>query len=126
MSTKSTDHHKRHWFKSSFSKEAASCVEVCFAGSTVLVRDSKYTGPAADQPIIAIPVVDWAGFLTLAAGDVETSTALGMPAIEHDDATGNAIVRDSVGTELVYAPREWRAFTAGIRASEFAPAKSAS
>ncbi|MQY23865.1 DUF397 domain-containing protein [Nocardia macrotermitis] len=122
MSVTNTDPRKNGWYKSSFSKEAASCVEVCFADDMVLVRDSKYTGPAADQPIIAVPAAHWAEFLDAALDNSKASNTFGVPSTEHNDHTGTVILRDAVGTELAYTAREWQAFTAGIRASEFTTA----
>lgn len=122
MSVTNTDPRKDGWYKSSFSKEAASCVEVCFADGMVLVRDSKYSGPTGDQPIIAVPAAHWAEFLDAAIDDSKAPNAFGVPSIERDDRTGTVVVRDAVGTELIYHAREWDAFTAGIRASEFASA----
>jgi hypothetical protein len=108
------------WFKSSFSKDANSCVEVRFADDMVYVRDSKYDGPTDVQPVIAVPRADWAEFLAaVTRGVAVAGSSLGVPAIEHDQDTGNTIVRDAVGTELVYTAREWHAFTAGVLAAEF-------
>lgn len=53
----------RVWFTSSFSQDSNSCVEVCFDTNAVLVRDSKYRGPAADQPVLAVSAADWPAFL---------------------------------------------------------------
>jgi hypothetical protein len=110
------------WFKSSFSKDTTSCVEVRFDGDVVLVRDSKYDGPTAAQPVITIPARNWAEFLMVVAGRVGSSSELGVPTIETDPATGSAIVRDAAGTELVYTPHEWDAFMAGINVGEFTSA----
>ncbi|WP_405166536.1 DUF397 domain-containing protein [Nocardia sp. NBC_01499] len=111
----------RGWFKSSFSKDANSCVEVRFSDDgTVHIRDSKYQGRRDDQPTIAIPADDWDEFLRLAADGDESPSELIVPVVEHDEHTGSTTVRDAVGTKLVYTAREWNAFTSGIRAAEFA------
>lgn len=112
---------RRGWFKSSFSKDANSCVEVRFSDDgKVHLRDSKYHGPQAEQPVIAIPVSNWEEFLRLVTDGDEVHTALGVPLVEHDHVVGTTTVRDAVGTELVYTAREWNAFTGGIHAAEFA------
>jgi hypothetical protein len=110
----------RRWFKSSFSKDATTCVEVRFAGTSVLVRDSKYQGDPDIQPTIAIPVGAWEHFLTIATDNpVHAGVIDAVPAIEHDAITGRTTVRDLHGTALAYTEAEWGAFTAGIRAGEF-------
>jgi hypothetical protein len=48
------------WFKSSYSDNSLSCVEVRFAGDAVLVRDSKNR---AHGPILAVNTTEWAAFL---------------------------------------------------------------
>ncbi len=109
------------WFKSSFSKDANSCVEVLFADEVVRVRDSKYDGPPADQPVITVPADDWDEFLAIATGHTERSIRSGVPTIEFD-TVGNAIVYGANEARLVYTPREWDCFLAGIRANEFSRA----
>lgn len=111
------------WFKSSFSRDAATCVEVRFTPGTVQIRDSKYlrnpaNSPAA-QPIIAIPAASWDVFLSLATG--HPTTAPDLPALTvHPD--GGATLHSPDGTTLTYTPAEWTAYTSGIRAGEFAAA----
>lgn len=51
------------WFKSSYSAASQTCVEVRFDGPRVLVRDSKYQGPPATQPILAFSNASWSAFL---------------------------------------------------------------
>ncbi|MGQ4599985.1 DUF397 domain-containing protein [Nocardia sp. R6R-6] len=113
----------RHgWRKSSYSNNGgASCVEINFAGETILLRDSKYlrdpsNDPAA-QPIIAIEVHSWPVFLAAAAGSGSDSAG-GIPSIERTQ-DGGAVVRAADGATLVYTSAEWDAFVAGIRAGEF-------
>ena len=110
------------WFKSSFSKDAASCVEVRFTPGTVLIRDSKYlrdpANPPAAQPIITIPAESWPTFLALVLGHDVTGTNL--PTLTpHSDG---GVTLTSAGTALTYTPAEWIAYTSGIRAGEFAAA----
>ncbi|WP_024802612.1 DUF397 domain-containing protein [Nocardia sp. BMG51109] len=119
MSTSKATSVRTDWFKSSFSKDTTSCVEVRFDGDVVLMRDSKYDGPPADQPVIVIPARHWAEFLTIAARPIGFGSELGIPTTEIDSTTGTVIARDAVGTELTYTFREWNAFTAGITAGEF-------
>lgn len=48
------------WVKSSYSNNAASCVEVRRVGADVQVRDSKNADPA----LLAIPASSWTSFVT--------------------------------------------------------------
>ena len=50
------------WFKSSYSNDSQTCVEVCFDGDRVLVRDNTYQGPAETEPILAFTGGEWAAF----------------------------------------------------------------
>ncbi len=50
------------WFKSSYSSDAAACVEVKFDDHRVLVRDSKYDGASGAQPILAFEATAWSAF----------------------------------------------------------------
>ena len=50
---------QRSWFKSSFSNgQGGSCVEVCFAGGKVRVRDSK----DPDGPVLVFNRGEWDAF----------------------------------------------------------------
>lgn len=51
------------WFKSSHSGDAQTCVEVRFDTSRVLVRDSKYAGSPAAQPILTFGSAAWGALL---------------------------------------------------------------
>jgi hypothetical protein len=111
------------WFKSSFSRDAATCVEVRFTPTTVLIRDSKYlrnpaNSPAA-QPIITIPTESWNTFLDLALG--QDISAPNLPTLEIGP-DGSATLTATDGTTLAYTPAEWAAYTSGIHAGEFAAA----
>ncbi|MQY20709.1 DUF397 domain-containing protein [Nocardia macrotermitis] len=111
------------WFKSSFSRDAATCVEVRFTRTTVLIRDSKYfhnpANPPAAQPIITIPIESWTRFLDLVLG--QDVSAPGLPAVRvHPD--GGATLTAENGTALTYTPAEWVAYTSGVRVGEFAAA----
>ena len=111
---------KYDWHTSSFTENGSGCVEIKHEDGRVLVRDTKYLrDPANDlaaEPILAMPLTAWPGFLT-AALDPSATLPAGAPAI-HRLGDGGAIFR-SGGTELVYNAREWDAFTAGIRNGEF-------
>ncbi|AHH21054.1 hypothetical protein NONO_c62840 [Nocardia nova SH22a] len=104
------------WFKSTFSGGEKTCVEVAHRSDAVLIRDSKYTGRDADQPIITVPPVDWPAFLSLAAA--------GDSGIVNDElsltvyASGNAVIACGE-TSLAYNAEEWEAFAKGIAAGEF-------
>ncbi len=111
------------WFKSSFSRDAASCVEVRFNGKVVDIRDSKYlrnpANPPAAQPIITIPAESWPTFLARALGhDV---TAPNLPTLT-THPNGGATLTSPDGTALTYTSAEWTAYTSGIHAGEFAAA----
>ncbi|WP_378733305.1 DUF397 domain-containing protein [Nocardia brasiliensis] len=109
------------WFKSSFSKEAANCVEIRFVGDTVLMRDSKYLRePSNDpnfQPIIVINAADWASFLSAVNGLEMGGVAPDLPAIELD-AVGVTVSSDEAS--LRFTHREWESFREGARVGEFA------
>ncbi|MBF6297906.1 DUF397 domain-containing protein [Nocardia amamiensis] len=50
------------WFTSSHSKDSQTCVEVCFDGDRVLVRDSKFHGTPGAQPVLAFTPTQWSAF----------------------------------------------------------------
>ncbi|MGQ4596993.1 DUF397 domain-containing protein [Nocardia sp. R6R-6] len=50
------------WFKSSHSNDSVACVEVCFDGDRVLVRDSKFRGSPAARPVLAFAPAQWSAF----------------------------------------------------------------
>lgn len=52
------------WFKSSYSNDSQTCVEVCFDGGRVLVRDSKFQGPSDASPTLAFTPTEWEAFTT--------------------------------------------------------------
>ncbi|MEU1958995.1 DUF397 domain-containing protein [Nocardia sp. NPDC019304] len=54
----------RSWFKSSHSNDSTACVEVCFDGGRVLVRDSKFPGAPDASPMLAFTPTQWAAFTT--------------------------------------------------------------
>jgi hypothetical protein len=111
------------WFKSSFTDNANACVEVCYAGDRVLIRDSKYLRDPANaperQPIITITSAQWAGFLGELTGTAIPGSNGALLVDVHPD--GAATLRTADGrTALHYTPGEWRAYLAGVHAQEFA------
>ncbi|WP_280482561.1 DUF397 domain-containing protein [Nocardia cyriacigeorgica] len=50
------------WFKSSYSGDSQTCVEVAFTPDATLVRDSKHPGPST-QPILTFTPTTWSTFL---------------------------------------------------------------
>ncbi|WP_329414640.1 DUF397 domain-containing protein [Nocardia vinacea] len=112
------------WFKSSWSSETQSCVEVKFDGDLVLIRDSKYLrDPANDptaQPTIAVLAEDWNAFLRAANG-MEPDAWRDLPIITRH-GSGGVTVHAADGTMLTYTAAEWVAFVAGVRDGEFAAA----
>ncbi|NKY88835.1 DUF397 domain-containing protein [Nocardia veterana] len=107
---------RRKWYKSSFSKDANSCVEVRFTGNAVDVRDSKYVGPEQDQPIITVPADQWPAFLGL----VMTNSSGVLPdAVAVDvHADGGATITHRT-TRLNYNADEWDAFLEGVADGQF-------
>ncbi|MFE3442416.1 DUF397 domain-containing protein [Nocardia sp. NPDC059180] len=122
MSTTAHSTPRSGWFKSSFSKESTSCVEVKFSGDWVLIRDSKYLrDPAnnpADQPVIPVRADDWMAFLSAAAGQIPGHRRA-QPRIER---TATAVLLHSADITLAFTPAEWNAFTEGVVIGEFAAA----
>ncbi len=126
MSTTGSD--GRHWFKSSFSRDATSCVSVSLRraqlprnADTVLVRDDKYTGDPTNEPIITVPADVWSDFLAIVANEAVTKAeADAVPAIIRE-TDGTTTLRDSSGLTLNFTPAEWVAFTRGVQAGEFTP-----
>lgn len=132
------NHPGRHWFKSSFSRDSTSCVQVSLSwaeeadlrdatscvdvdrnADTVLIRDDKFSGDPAIQPTIGIPAGRWETFLTCVLdGTTTNETADGIPAIIRE-TDGTVTLRDSLDQELVFTPSEWDAFIRGIEDGEF-------
>ncbi|MGK8485517.1 DUF397 domain-containing protein [Nocardia asiatica] len=52
------------WFKSSHSNDSTACVEVCFDGGRVLVRDSKFQGSPDASPMLAFTPTQWEALTT--------------------------------------------------------------
>lgn len=105
------------WYKSTFSGSDKTCVEVARRANTVLIRDSKYTGPAADQPIIEVPRTHWRQLLDLALAHT-SGTLPGILTVEtHHD--GSTTLTVPTGTQLTYTPAEWDAFTKGVADAQF-------
>ncbi|WP_330233327.1 DUF397 domain-containing protein [Nocardia sp. NBC_00508] len=50
------------WFKSSYSNDSQTCIEVCFDGDRVLVRDSKFQGTPDARPLLAFTPTQWSAF----------------------------------------------------------------
>ncbi|WP_024799841.1 DUF397 domain-containing protein [Nocardia sp. BMG51109] len=105
------------WFKSSFSKDSNSCVEVRLTDSLVYVRDSKYRGLPEDQPIITVASAAWPTVLDLAlaksSGTVNDDLTIAL------HPAGSATLTDGRGVQLVYNADEWDAFTKGVADGQF-------
>ncbi|WP_084536006.1 DUF397 domain-containing protein [Nocardia yamanashiensis] len=96
-----------------------NCVEVKSAGTTILIRDSKYLrNPGNDpdaQPVITVSIPQWRGFLDAVAG---RTTEISEPAIVvHDD--GSAVLQSAEGVALDFTPVEWLYFSLGVSEGEF-------
>ncbi|NNH71022.1 DUF397 domain-containing protein [Nocardia uniformis] len=104
-----------NFYKSTFSGGDQTCVEVAHTSGAVLIRDSKYNGPANEQPIISIPTLLWPPLLDLALSN--ESGAVGNATITvHSDASATVAAQ---GIALVYNADEWDAFMKGIANGEF-------
>ena len=112
----STDLSDTSWFKSTFSKDANSCVEVRFVGELIQVRDSKYLGPEAEQPIITMPATEWATVLDLSWSRTTGAAGVGVSVTVHSD--GGAVISSGT-TRLSYDSDEWDAFTKGVADGQF-------
>lgn len=112
----------RSWFKSSFSGSEHTCVEVRFAGESVLMRDSKYLrAPGADparQPVIDVPAARWEAFLHSVV-DGESPPGTGLPVVARG---ADGVVVSLGGVSLRFTEAEWEAFVSGIAMGEFAAA----
>ncbi len=107
------------WFKSSLSNGNQSCVEVRFDQGSVLIRDSKYAGDPASQPVITVDAENWLAFLD-AALESATEAPAGLPTIERA-TDGSVRLRAADGAVLTYTHAEWHAFAEGVAAGEFSP-----
>ncbi|WP_280233846.1 DUF397 domain-containing protein [Nocardia cyriacigeorgica] len=105
------------WYKSTFSGSDKTCVEVAHRTTTVLIRDSKYTGPTSTQPIIEVPTTHWRQLLDLALAHTP-GTLPGILTLTVDPDCHATLTTPS-GTELTYTPAEWDAFTKGIADGQF-------
>ncbi|MGW5383946.1 DUF397 domain-containing protein [Nocardia sp. NPDC003963] len=106
------------WHKSTYSDHGAACVEVNTDADPVLVRDTKYTGPADQRPVIAVPADVWPQFLAAALGEHPGALDTRIPAIEHHAPTGQTSLTDEAGTRLIYTRDEWDAFLSAVRDGE--------
>ncbi|KZM74612.1 DUF397 domain-containing protein [Nocardia terpenica] len=103
--------------KSSFSEGGGNCVEVKFANECVLIRDSKYTGPADEQPTLPIPAASWPLFLDLILSGESGTLDSGVTIVVHPDRRATITAAD---VTLDYTPDEWDAFTKGVADGQFA------
>ncbi|WP_405135112.1 DUF397 domain-containing protein [Nocardia sp. NBC_01388] len=103
------------FFKSTYSGANQSCVEIAHHEDIVLIRDSKYVGPAEIQPLVTIPAAHWTQFLELALGG--NSGQLGELAVTvHKDGGASIAGPDEV---LDYTSDEWDAFLKGVCDRQF-------
>ena len=104
------------WFKSTYSGSEKTCVEVSRRSDAVLIRDSKYVGPEAEQPIITVPSAEWPVFLDLALSAVSGTVGARLSVAVHADRS--AEVADGT-SRLVYNADEWDAFAKGVADGQF-------
>ncbi|WP_040839214.1 DUF397 domain-containing protein [Nocardia brevicatena] len=103
------------WFKSTFSGSDKTCVEVSHCDGAVLIRDSKYTGAAAEQPIISVPAVQWPAVLELVLS-ADSGDIAGTSITVRADGTAS-LTRE--GMTLDYTVAEWDAFMKGVADGQF-------
>ncbi|MGV9408284.1 DUF397 domain-containing protein [Nocardia sp. NPDC003693] len=115
MSTAGPSPSRTTWFKSKYSKEAGTCVEVRFGVDAARIRDSKYTGPADDQPIVSIPPALWPDLLGLVLSG--ESGVVGNARITVGIEDGAVIA--CPGATLTFGADEWDAFTKGVADGQF-------
>jgi hypothetical protein len=106
-----------NFFKSTFSGGDKTCVEVAHTSNVSLIRDSKYIGPATDEPIILVPAEHWPAVLELALNR-ESGTLNDVLTISVQ-ADGSAILTNPQGVTLVYGVDEWDAFAKGVADGQF-------
>ncbi len=82
----------------------------------MLIRDSKYTGPANEQPIVSVAPAIWPTFLDLALSADSGTLDEGVTISLHHDGGATISVK---GIALVYNADEWDAFTKGIADRQF-------
>ena len=104
------------WFKSSFSGADKTCVEVANRHEAVLIRDSKYSGPESEQPIITVPTADWSTLLDLVLS--RTSGVAGAGVYVTVTGDGGGVITAGT-TRLSYDSDEWNAFTKGVADGQF-------
>lgn len=97
------------WVVSSYSNGYGACLEVKYDtdSSTVLVRDSKWSGDSAEQPQISMPAELWNG----------VAERLAAPQVVHTDDGGFQLISD--GVVLDYTPAEAMAYRKGWADGEF-------
>ncbi|MFE3196176.1 DUF397 domain-containing protein [Nocardia sp. NPDC059240] len=105
------------FFKSSFSGGDGTCVEIAHSADDVLIRDSKYAGPPADQPMLTVAPDLWPAFLDLVLTD--NSGRIRECLSVYISADGDAKLSDTRGVTLTYNAAEWTAFTKGVANGEF-------
>lgn len=103
------------WFKSTFSGSDKTCVEVSRRDGAVLIRDSKYTGAAAEQPIISVPAERWPAVLELVLS-ADSGDIAGTSITVRADGTASIACED---TTLDYTAAEWDAFMKGVADGQF-------
>lgn len=113
---------QRGWFKSSYSTATCTCVEVNLDGDQALIRDTKAVDldhqHYATAPVITIERDQWRAFLAdVQAGETRRCTTVTF-ALGGDGSATLTCARS--GISLGFDSAEWRAFSAGVLAGEFA------
>ncbi|MFJ4658142.1 DUF397 domain-containing protein [Nocardia sp. NPDC088792] len=108
----------RAWRKSTYSgSNGGQCVEMSFGPERVLIRDSKYSGPALGRPIVSVSNAQWPRFLDLvlsgAVGDLGQGVRVELC------SNGGVILADQSQARLLFTVAEWDAFAKGIADGQF-------
>ncbi|WP_330178928.1 DUF397 domain-containing protein [Nocardia sp. NBC_01503] len=106
-----------HFFKSTYSGSNGTCVEIAHRSASVLIRDSKYKGPADSEPVIVVPEGHWSDFLRLALN--RTSGRVGDLLTLTMRADDGVTLYDGAGISLAYNVDEWDAFAKGVADGQF-------
>lgn len=105
------------FYKSTYSGSNQACVEVSHRSDVVLIRDSKYAGPADLEPILTVPAEAWSTVLDLALNMTSGQAGGELTITVHPD--GGATIAGQDGVTLVYRADEWGAFAKGVAGGQF-------
>ncbi|QVI23391.1 DUF397 domain-containing protein [Nocardia tengchongensis] len=105
------------FFRSSFSGSEGTCVEVAHHADAAFIRDSKYSGLARTEPMLAVGPKLWPAFLDLVSSGVSGDIGDQLSVKVFPD--GSATLAGAEGITLEYTAAEWEAFVKGVANGEF-------